>query len=526
MESRRSIILQRLEGDDEEYMSDGLPMNEKEVFLPRPEQEDHRTIVPQVTFLQKSAENEPKQKPKKKKEVIVDVREEEIADEDALFKATVPPSHPIIENLVNESPQVSKDGERENNKITEAQKDLKINISAAEASYHQAREKVSSPSIKVLDENNHVKQFIEAFEVEGEKESEDSEHSDKVSPEHEHHIMNPDRCRDQEALERYIHEDDHEDETKLNVHEIVEHPEHFEHHPHEDKEVHLRTEEDDEERQCFDSVGQERPQVAINRETVGGILEREIDSASKHINERHSQGTDGQNPISFAKNDENEEEKGEVGDTPKWGLGNQLLEGLQGDAQTKQAALEQIENEYTKKINSLMNQAEKLREEGNELFEAQEYEKARGKYSKVFAFTRGITNPTASGADSMINIAIKAAEKGHADEDIKAKARLLERDVNSNLAMVYLLEENWNKAIEKATNSLNIEKTPKSYFRRGKAYAMKNEFENAYKDFEEGKLLEDSESHKVFDDEIAKTKQKEKEYIKDMQESSGGFLKE
>lgn len=89
--------------------------------------------------------------------------------------------------------------------------------------------------------------------------------------------------------------------------------------------------------------------------------------------------------------------------------------------------------------------------------------------------------------------------------------------------MVYLKEQNWTKAIEKATNSIKTEKTAKAYYRRGKAYAMKNDFDNAYKDFEDGKKLGTEES-KLFDDEVAKTKQREKQYDKAQGKKYAGFL--
>ena len=75
----------------------------------------------------------------------------------------------------------------------------------------------------------------------------------------------------------------------------------------------------------------------------------------------------------------------------------------------------------------------------------------------------------------------KGVAKGEITQEVKDKAKELERDVNSNMAMVFLKEENYTKAIEKATKSIALEKTSKAYFRRGKAYAMKNDFENAYK---------------------------------------------
>ena len=134
---------------------------------------------------------------------------------------------------------------------------------------------------------------------------------------------------------------------------------------------------------------------------------------------------------------------------------------------------------FNKRIEGLLSQAVALKEEGNALFKAGELAKARTKYSRVFAFTRSLIAKETD--ESMVNMASKGLAKGEISNEIKAKAKELERDVNSNMAMVFLKEENYSKAVEKATKSLNIEKTSKGYFRRGKAYAMKNDYENAYK---------------------------------------------
>ena len=89
--------------------------------------------------------------------------------------------------------------------------------------------------------------------------------------------------------------------------------------------------------------------------------------------------------------------------------------------------------------------------------------------------------------------------------------------------MIFLKEKNYTKAIEKATNSINIEKNSKAYFRRGKAYALKNDYENAYKDFEEGKKI-NPDDEKLFDDEVLRTQQREKKYDKAASKKFAGFF--
>ena len=106
---------------------------------------------------------------------------------------------------------------------------------------------------------------------------------------------------------------------------------------------------------------------------------------------------------------------------------------------------------------------------------------------------------------------------------MKTTAKDLERDVNNNMAMIFLKEKNYSKVIEKATSSLDVEKNMKALFRRGKAYTMKNDFENAYKDFEDGKKFSPDDA-KLFDNEIQAAKRREKKYdIKTAKQYSGLF---
>ena len=52
---------------------------------------------------------------------------------------------------------------------------------------------------------------------------------------------------------------------------------------------------------------------------------------------------------------------------------------------------------------------------------------------------------------------------------------------------------------------------------------MKNDFEMAYKDFEEGKKLDPSDE-KLFDEEIERTKKREKAYDKETNKKYAGFF--
>ena len=53
--------------------------------------------------------------------------------------------------------------------------------------------------------------------------------------------------------------------------------------------------------------------------------------------------------------------------------------------------------------------------------------------------------------------------------------------------------KNYSKAIEKATFALEVVKSEKSYFRRGKAYEAKRDYDKAISDYEEAYEIGKSE---------------------------------
>lgn len=199
----------------------------------------------------------------------------------------------------------------------------------------------------------------------------------------------------------------------------------------------------------------------------------------------------------------------EVESTPKW---KEVNKGDQNE-ESKEESQQKLVSEHAHKLNGLLDQAEGAKKEGNDFYKAKEYEKAIDKYSKVFAFTRSIVSGEAEEGDTELAEALQNTNSGEEGEILKARAKNLERDANNNLARIYLVQKQWEKAIEKTTDSLNIEKTSKGYFRRGKAYAESNKFEEALKDFMTGKE-QFPEDAKEFDSEIAKTKELENQYTK------------
>lgn len=193
------------------------------------------------------------------------------------------------------------------------------------------------------------------------------------------------------------------------------------------------------------------------------------------------------------------------------------------EIEQENAAKEEIKQQQLEKLQNMIQTAQTLKQEGNVFFKDGDYKKAKAKYTRVFAYTRAFISSEPDGGEGMVNMAMKASGLGEITDEFKLIAKNLERDVNNNMAIIFLKEENWTKVVEKSTKSLKIEKNVKGYFNRGKAYAMKNDFESAYKDFEEGKKDFPDEA-KIFDSEIQKTKTREKAYDKKTNEKYAGFL--
>ncbi len=62
-----------------------------------------------------------------------------------------------------------------------------------------------------------------------------------------------------------------------------------------------------------------------------------------------------------------------------------------------------------------------------------------------------------------------------------------------NMSQAFFQKKNYEKTIQKATDSLNLKKTVKAYYRRGKAYAMLEQYENAAADMKKAVLMDTSD---------------------------------
>ncbi len=66
-----------------------------------------------------------------------------------------------------------------------------------------------------------------------------------------------------------------------------------------------------------------------------------------------------------------------------------------------------------------------------------------------------------------------------------------------NLAICFFLIKNFEKSIEKATESVNLKKSLKGYYRRGKAYAALEQYDNAVEDLKAAIKMDTSDPNDI-----------------------------
>ena len=131
-------------------------------------------------------------------------------------------------------------------------------------------------------------------------------------------------------------------------------------------------------------------------------------------------------------------------------------------------------------------EAERLKSEGNALFKQQLYKPAMSCYHKVFFMLNSILDPT----DAMAQYTPKTHEK--ATEGTLYIVKALKANTYLNMAQIDLFNKNYEKAVDRASKSLEIEESVKGLYRRGCAYIELNELEKAKKDLERVRELEAS----------------------------------
>lgn len=66
-----------------------------------------------------------------------------------------------------------------------------------------------------------------------------------------------------------------------------------------------------------------------------------------------------------------------------------------------------------------------------------------------------------------------------------------------NMATAFFMQKKYEKCIQKATLSLELKKTIKAYYRRGKAYGALEKFEEAAKDMKQAVMLDTTDPNDI-----------------------------
>lgn len=246
--------IKMLIGDDEDYLSDGLPFEEKE-FIPE------RYSVAQVRTNNEPLEEKKADKIKKRKRVeIVDVQVVDMDEEDeALLLQLENQDKAQTEQPPEVGVKVDEIQEIKEETQQPVQEELRLGLAEIKSSSsEQDDHDLGSPAINIIDDQNKVSRIVEPHKGNCQEVDEPMEVIPKIKGEH----INPDKFKDQEELDKYTHSEDNEDESRLNVHEIIDHPDHYKHSNDGDS----RREDDEEEKRIDEfednnDEGNESPRV-------------------------------------------------------------------------------------------------------------------------------------------------------------------------------------------------------------------------------------------------------------------------
>ena len=162
--------------------------------------------------------------------------------------------------------------------------------------------------------------------------------------------------------------------------------------------------------------------------------------------------------------------------------------------------------------------AKEYKDLGNYHFQQKDYPKAIAKWARVALFTKPLL-PAAADADQVVGM----INRSKVPEELASEASELQATTLLNMAQAFYVQKKYDKAAEKSTQSLALNKSVKGYYRRGKAFAMMEDFERACEDLRRAIQMDESDPNnfaqelKVFE---ARAKAAEKERNKKM----SGFL--
>lgn len=136
--------------------------------------------------------------------------------------------------------------------------------------------------------------------------------------------------------------------------------------------------------------------------------------------------------------------------------------------------------EPTRDNNSLLQQAEAFKNEGNELFRAGAYQESIKKYSKIPLFINGLVSKSDSMSQYSKNLI--------SDQQVNI-VNELRHTANANMAAAYLALKNYSKVIEKARLALEVRENSKVLYRRALAFIETGDIDNAAVDLERAQQL-------------------------------------
>lgn len=159
-----------------------------------------------------------------------------------------------------------------------------------------------------------------------------------------------------------------------------------------------------------------------------------------------------------------------------------------------------------------------LKEAGNLFFRAKDYKKALSKYSLIRMYIKAILPPEDKEAQAFTDgVGVPATA------DQLAQAKELSSQVYLNMSTCFFLLGDYQKSVEKASESLKYKKTLKGHYRRAKAYEKRGDFERAIQDMTEAIKMDTSDPQDI-GQELAQLRHKQKEQTKKANAKMAGFL--
>ena len=131
--------------------------------------------------------------------------------------------------------------------------------------------------------------------------------------------------------------------------------------------------------------------------------------------------------------------------------------------------------------------------QGNQLFKEKDYKKANTKYSRVALFAKSVLD-SEGGGDQMMEMVKKAKGEQENKEPLTEAETQELRDVVAasalNMSICFFQLKNYQKSKEKATQSIDMKKSIKGFYRRAQAKAFLKDFEGACLDLKEAIKLD------------------------------------